>query len=341
MTSLAAYVPVGQGLAAADERLRLGQAESLGAGLKRVSLGQFVLAAKGFFAGEEEFGLAVHESRKAMKRVRALLRLVRFELSDKVFGFENQSLRDIARTVTPIREAAALVEAATLIRDLYGDLLASGTFDEMIVRLVERRDRTEARAIHDPKLVGRLVRDLERAHNRFAAWPTDPDAREVYGLGIRDSYTAIRPGLHSTYTTGRQNMVRAYDSGDAADFHSWRKRVKDLRHQMEFLVPLWPETVVALAGTLNRLGELLGEDHDLAALMELLADQPDLAPNSRERSLFSALANQRRRELQFAAEVLGRRVYAENPVSLTARFGEYWESRSLALGAPVDTVFVY
>jgi CHAD domain-containing protein len=136
-------------------------------------------------------------------------------------------------------------------------------------------------------------------------------------------------------------MVRAYDSGGAAEFHSWRKRVKDLRHQMEFLVPLWPETVVALAGTLNRLGELLGEDHDLAALVGLLADQPDLAPNPRERSLFAALANQRRRELQFAAEVLGRRVYAENPVSLTARFGEYWEARSLALGTPVDTVFVY
>lgn len=341
MTTLAAYVPVGQGLAEADERLRLGQAEPLGAGLKRVALDQFVLAAKGFFAGEGEFGTAVHEARKAIKRVRALLRLVRSELPQKIFDFENQSLRRIARNLAPIREATALTDAAILIRDLYGDLLASGTFDEMVHGLNDRRERIEIRALDDPKLVERVVRDLERAHNRFAAWPTDPDSREAYGLGIRDSYAAIRPGLHATYGRGRKSMVRAYDGGGAADFHSWRMRVKDLRHQMEFLVPLWPETVTALASTLHRLGELLGEEHDLAEAMKLLAEAQEIAPNPRERSLFSALANQRRRELQVAAEVLGRRVYAEQPGSLTARFGEYWESRNLALGTPLDTVFVY
>ena len=36
----------------------------------------------------------------------------------------------------------------------------------------------------------------------------------------------------------------------------------------------------------------------------------------RERSLFSALVTQRRAELQLAAEILGRRIYAENPESL-------------------------
>jgi CHAD domain-containing protein len=341
MTTLAAYVPLAQGLATADQQLRLGQAEPLGAGLKRVTLGQFVHAAKGFFAGEGEFGPAVHEARKALKRVRALLRLVRSELPENICDFENQSLRRVARTLSPIREAAAVTEAAILIRDLYGDMLAPGTFDEMVRGLIDRRDRIEIEALDDPRLVERLIRDLERAHNRFAAWPTDGETREAYGLGIRDSYAAIRPGLHATYRIGRRNMVQAYDGGSAREFHSWRKRVKDLRHQMEFLVPLWPETVTALASTLDRLGDLLGEDHDLAETMELLGEKPEIAPNPRERSLFSALANQRRRELRLAAEVLGRRVYAEKPASLTARFGEYWQGRSLALEASVDTVFVY
>ena len=341
MTTLAAYVPTGRGLGAADEKLRLGHAEPLGVGVKRVSLEQFVLAAAGYLASDRELGAAVHESRRAMKRVRALLRLVRGELPEKIFDFEDRSLRDIARTVAPIREAAAMLEAAWLIRDIYGDLLAPGTFEEMIARLARRRERMDTNALEDPNLVGRLVRDLERAHNRFAAWPTDPEAKAAYGLGIGDSYAAIRPGLHATYSTGRRNMVRAYDSRTARDFHSWRKRVKDLRHQMEFLVPLWPEMISALAGTLDRMGGILGEDHDLAALMDLLADEPGLAPNPRERSLFSALANQRRRELQLAAEVLGRRIFAEKPVALSARYGEYWESRSLALEAPADTVFVY
>lgn len=341
MTSLAAYVPTGQGLGAVDERLRLGPAEPLGMGLKRVSLQQFVIAASGYLKGNGDFGGAVHESRKAMKRVRALLRLVRGELPDKIFNFENRSLRDVAGMVSPIREATAMVEASELIRDIYGDLLAEGTFEGMTANLEMRRDRIENRALEDPKQVGRVVRDLERAHNRFAAWPTDPEAKEAYGMGIRDVYSAIRPGLHTTYQKGRRNMVRAYDTQTPEDFHSWRKRVKDLRHQMEFLVPLWPEMIASVATTLDRLGGILGEDHDLSELMRLLATEPDLAPDPRERSLFAALANQRRRELQMAAEVLGRRVYADKPGSITARFGEYWESRSLALGAPADTIFIY
>jgi CHAD domain-containing protein len=136
-------------------------------------------------------------------------------------------------------------------------------------------------------------------------------------------------------------MVRAYDQPIEQHFHQWRKRAKYLRHQMEFLAPLWPEVVVGTAMTLDRLGLILGEEHDLAELLSLLRDRPDLCPNPRERSLFAALAAQRRSELQTAAEILGRRVYAEKPGSLCHRFAEYWDSRQLANSAPLDTIVVY
>ena len=114
-----------------------------------------------------------------------------------------------------------------------------------------------------------------------------------------------------------------------------------MRHQMEFLAPLWPEVVVGTAMTLERLGNILGEDNDLAELAELLRGRPDLCPDPRERSLLRALANQRRNELQTAAEILGRRIYAERPETLSARFGEYWGARSMAIEGSLDTIVVY
>lgn len=302
---------------------------------------QLELAASGYFDGEAEFGLAVHESRKAIKRTRSLLRLVRGELSERIYDYEDRSLRETGRMVSDVRSAAAVVNAASIIRDLYGDLLAEGTFVEMIHRLSQRRDIIELRALEDPNLVGRVVRNLERAYNRYASWPTDEDAREVYGMGIRDGFEAIEPGLRATYKTGRVEMVRAYEEPTPHHFHQWRKRAKYLRHQLEFLAPLWPEVVVGTAMTLDRLGMILGEDHDLAELLELLRERPDLCPNPRERSLFAALVAQRRSELQTAAEILGRRVYAEKPGSLSHRFGEYWDSRVLANSHPLDTIVVY
>jgi CHAD domain-containing protein len=219
---------------------------------------QLELAAGGFFGGDLTLGGAVHESRKSVKRVRALLRLVRGELPENIYEFENKSLRDTARLLSEIRSADGVLNAALSIQGLYGELLAGGTFADLIERLSRRRDLTELRAVEDPNLVGRVVRGLERAYHRYGSWPTDPEAREVYGVGIRDTYEAVGPGLKATYDSGRHTMVHAYQRGEHGDFHQWRKRVKDMRHQMEFLAPLWPEVVVGTAMTLDRLGNFLG-----------------------------------------------------------------------------------
>lgn len=339
MTALATIEPAGQGLASVDTSLQLGESEPLPEGLKRVTMEQLEVAAEGFFEGEEYFPTAVHESRKAIKRIRALLRLVKGEIPDKIYGFEDRMLRDTARSLQEVRAAVALAEAARLIVALYGDLLAHGVFDELVARLERRRQVIELKTLEDPHLVARVVRNLEKAYHRYSSWPTDPEARRVYGMGIRDSYEAIKPGLSETYQRGRKGMVSAYGSRRPGHFHGWRKRVKDLRHQMEFLAPLWPEVVVGMAVTLHRLGELLGEDHDLAELAVLVATRTDLCPDPRERSLLIALVRQRRWELETAAEVLGRRIYAEKPAALTSRFAEYWDSRRLAIEA--TSVVVY
>jgi CHAD domain-containing protein len=324
-----------------DTDLQLGHDESLAVGIKRVAMGQIEGAASGFFDGEEFFPAAVHELRKSMKRVRSLLRLVRSEIGEKVYRFEDASMRDTARSLAEARQATAIALVAEEVRDLYGDFLAEGTFEEMITRLAQRRDVIHIKTMEDPTLVGGVVHRLEKAYGRYASWPVDPDARHAYGVGIRDDYGAIGPGLTGTYSSGRRRMVAAYSGPSAGNFHRWRKGAKYLRHQMEFLAPLWPEVIVGMAITLERLGTLLGEDHDLADLIGLLRDRPDLCPNPRERSLFLALVGQRRSELRIAAEILGRRVYAEKPASFGSRFGEYWESRQQARTTPLDTLVAY
>jgi CHAD domain-containing protein len=247
-----------------------------------------------------------------------------------VYRFENAWIRDTARFVSDVRASAVLVEGAEEIRDLYGPLLVEGTFDEVVERLRARRDHMQERAMEDPKIVPRVVSNLERARGRYQSWPTDPDARTVYGIGLRHSYQAVGPGVRATHTRGRQEMVAAYREASPASFHRWRKSVKYLQHQLEILTPLWPEVMIGMAITLNRIADLLGQDHDLAELLQLLADRPDICPNPVERSMMSALVAQRRSDLQTASRILGRRIYTESPASLDVRLGAYWESMELA-----------
>lgn len=309
-------------------RLRLG--EPLGAGLKRLGVDEIDLAISGFYDGEEAFREAVHGSRKSIKRIRALLRLIRYEIGEKIYRFENSWMRDTARLLSEVRDSAVVVGAIEDIRDLYGSFLADGTFEETWEKLVLRRDRIEQRAMEDPKVIPRVVVNLERARSRYASWPTDSDAKPAYGMAIRDGFEAVGPGLRATHARGRCEMVAAYKRPTPQHFHLWRKRAKYLKHQMEILTPMWPEVMIGMAITLDRIADLLGQDHDLAALLELLADRPDLCPNPMERSLMSALAQQRRADLQTASRILGRRIYTETPPSLDSRLQAYWEAMEMA-----------
>lgn len=315
--------------------------EPLPVGLKRLTLAEMEFAASGFFDGEGEFGNAVHEARRSTKRIRAVLRLIRFELGPKIFAFEDRWMRDTARVISPVRDATALVESVDVLDRIYGRLLVDGALAGTRERLDIRRRQVEARIMDDPDAVMKVVGNLEKAHGRYSNWPVDPSARHIYGSGIRDEFAAISPGLGHTYRRGRNDMAAAYETGlDAHLFHRWRKSVKYLRHQMEVLTPLWPEVVVGMAVTLERVGELLGQDHDLSVLLAALRDDSGLCPDPVERSLIIALANQRRSDLRTAARVLGRRVFAEKPGSLTGRFGVYWESRDPASVVALEAVAV-
>src|SRR6185369_13889932 len=57
----------------------------------------------------------VHAARKALKRARAALRLMRPALASEVYERENRALRDAARCLSPLRDARSLVVAAALL----------------------------------------------------------------------------------------------------------------------------------------------------------------------------------------------------------------------------------
>ena len=85
-------------------RFKLG--ESIEKGFRRIGLEQIDRATVQI-SGAEDPAKGVHELRKSMKRIRALLRLVRSGLGDTVFKAENARYRDIASGVAGARARPA------------------------------------------------------------------------------------------------------------------------------------------------------------------------------------------------------------------------------------------
>ncbi|MCY4645587.1 MAG: CHAD domain-containing protein [Gammaproteobacteria bacterium] len=250
----------------------------------------------------------VHDARKRFKAIRALLRLAAPRLGP-AFRRENRWYRDAARQLAGVREAQASLETL----DRLGDPEDAALRRELEARYEARRglqfEGTHSLAV--------LVADLEEAGERVAKWPLAGEGFEV-----------IDSGLHATYRRGRRGFRRALRGSSATELHEWRKDVKYHRHHLELLVPLWPDVMTGAAATARRLGDLLGDHHDLHELRALLSRSPGLAGGSRERESVLASAERRSRELEARATAVGGLVYAERPGRFIARMGAYWDTHS-------------
>lgn len=292
-------------------------ATPLPAAIRSVSLFMFDRAIGSLRAGgRADLDAGIHGARKSMKRLRGLVRLVRDEVGYRPYREENVVLRDTARAIGGIRDARVMVDTLRGLRARHADILderALASTEQFLVRRHRRQRDSITRAV----LSGAIV-NLGSARSRFARYPIEE--------AIRDDFSAIAGGLGRVYRRGRRAFGRAGDSLAVEDLHEWRKRVKYLRYQIEALTPVQPRLLGALAAELHQLGELLGDDHDLAVLAETVIDHPEAVVDRRELWLLAALSQERRHQLQRRALSVGGALYGEPAGAFVDRMGAYWEA---------------
>jgi CHAD domain-containing protein len=251
---------------------------------------------------------AVHEARKDMKKLRALLRLARDELGEDVYRRENECFRDAARRLSGVRDA-----------DVMLDTLGSLGRPFPALRDALKAHRRGERSVADAEGVVAVLTD---ARARVDVWPLR-----------RDDFGAMEGGLRRIYRRGRRAIEAVEEQPATEDLHEWRKREKDLWHHLTLFRESWPELLKTTADEAHALSDRLGDDHDLAVLQEWT--QENVGPLVG----FDDAVEERRLELQHDALHLGRRLYAERPGAFVARLRGYWEAWSPAQSeqSPVTT----
>lgn len=249
---------------------------------------------------------AAHGARKCLKRIRALLRLVREPLGNRRFSRENAHYRDAGRALSVLRDGQAVIGAVDALSDRYASSLKGQPFARVKKSLQARRDASVDRA------------SFEALSERLAAHAAELESWRFSHGG----FSALRPGLKETYQRGRRAFEHALSEPSAETLHEWRKQVKYLRHQVAFLEDLWPEMMATHRHELKTLSDLLGDDHDLAVLAGLLPELDGVGDE--DRALLRSLIDRRRLELQTDLPALGRKLYGEKPKRFLARVEDYW-----------------
>jgi CHAD domain-containing protein len=282
---------------------RLKDGEALDEGLVRIAKGRADDALE-HLSGDGG-ATAVHETRKDLKKLRSLLRLLRDDIGKDAFRRENERYREAGRRLSGARDAEVMLETLDALEERHEDGLPDSVagFREHLER---RRGEAEPELEHARTLIACGRESIEDWAAQDGGWKV------------------LEPGIRRSYRRGRRMLRSVRSSQSEEAVHEWRKRSKDLTYQVRIVKEAWPDPLGDLADETHELSDLLGDHHDLAVLRAEAKASPGCFEGSKDRKRLTGLIEKRQDELLSRALELGDRLYAEKPKDFTKRIGTYW-----------------
>ena len=243
----------------------------------------------------------VHEIRKTCKRLRALLRMVQPRLSPDEFRKADRKIRDLAAQLATLRDNRILVETLDKIAQHFDPLLNE-------TALAPVRESLQALHASTSRMAAASAsrRSLQKRLKRLRGILDNIDLEGI-------SRKTIISGMTASYRRGRRAYAALEAVPDTANAHTLRRHAKHLYYLLQFTAD-WNDAALApLVGKFHRLEDELGNDHDIAVLVETLTKQPQLCPDKTRRELLSALAESRRIALLSSALRLAGELYRDRP----------------------------
>ena len=256
-----------------------------------------------------------HEARKAIKKLRGMLRLV--EPKSKRGPNEraiDKELRDAARKLAPFRDSdvmkAALQTAAKS---------SHGLIDEEVAEKIHACiiDSTPVESSVQAVSLALYATDVTSIADRVAA-------SEILTRNLKSLEASYLKTCNRAYA-----LMEKVLAGEASEeeFHEWRKFVKYHFYHTRLLAGIYGKPARKRAKDANELEELLGEHHDLAVLSErILANRKKIKKVCDIDQLLVYLS-ERQDALEEKALKLGKSLFPKEATSAEELFLKYGTAR--------------
>jgi len=302
--------------------LRLKRDAPIAAEIRRLVLQQLEAAISELRAvGDPGSDEAIHDARRRVKKIRAVIRLVRPAL-DKTSRVIDRDLKDVSRMLAPVADGQGIIETLDQIAHRYRKLLPPGAVRSIRAGLRERSARIDREA--NARGIIRMAADALRAERgRVRRWAISGDG-----------FSSIASGLEESYRRARKGMILAWSKPKAHHYHSWRRYVKDHWFHVRLVEENCGNQLLPYQRRLEALDGVLGEYHNLVILREVLAT--DGYASRRETARCLQVVSQYKRLLRHHSETLGVRIYAEKPRRYVRRVKRLWAGAAPAHEARRD-----
>jgi hypothetical protein len=270
--------------------------------------------------GDSERDNSVHTTRRHIKKIRALFRLVRPALDDRYHAV-NRRLRAVNRLLGPIADGQAVVETLARVAQRYDGELPPDALAAIQARLLRRQATANQDAtLNDVLETAAALLRAER--DAVSRWTLD-----------ETGFRAIAPGLRRAVRECRDAMARAVVRPRSAAYHEWRQRAKTHWLHVRLLQARCADALAPDARRLEELDGCLGEYHNCTILREAVISDSSVARE--DAALCLRLIRRYERELRITARTLGGQVYVETSRQFVKRVRRLWRAakcRSTAQG---------
>src|SRR5262245_15139266 len=290
---------------------RLKLKASLALEVRRIALEQIELA-RSALSRRSDHASAVHDARRSLKRLRAMLRLVRPAVGETWFKDGNRQLAELGQRLARRRDLDVMVVTLSKLENGNGGL-AKGVGDRL--RRSVLRSRRQVNGPVAPQANRSLASDLRRAERLFAG-------ERLRSIDLKH----IAAGLQQSYRRARHAFRQAYDCDSDEAFHNWRKTTQAHWRHMQLLGRGWPESIGARAAEAKELSRLLGEDHDLSVLLAFARGKDCSGLSAHDLAALTAACLAAQRQIRDVAKLHGERLFADRPGQLTKRILRYWKA---------------
>ncbi|WP_161601188.1 CHAD domain-containing protein [Neoaquamicrobium microcysteis] len=248
----------------------------------------------------------LHEARKALKKLRALLRLVR-AAEPKSLKVQEHRFRDAARAIAGSREATAAVETLERLIAAHPDRIVDCRLGEIRCHLLARCAQAGA--------------GLDEARGEASALCIE--ARdELRGLAFDEKLSddaVLAEGMERTLRHWKKALEAAGKDGEAEDFHELRKAVKAHWAQLGLLRAFGLRGVGQRREAVEALGERLGELNDIHVMREAVARGTLGPPADLDTRAFDRLLKKEAKALAAAALPQAKKLLQSRPDGLRRR----------------------
>jgi CHAD domain-containing protein len=248
-----------------------------------------------------------------MKRIRAILRMIRDEIGYSSYYRENTFYRDLSRKLSDIRNFKVLSESIKMLQQDLSNTIPQEVFVSLDEELGRQRDMVKGGKAGLSQFLKEVAGEVEMARNRINDFP------------IRhNDFRAFEGGLLRIYSQGKKFLMEAKQDPSPVLLHDLRKRLKYFWYQVEILHPIFPGPMKAYASTLEAIGENLGIYNDLQVLQEFLGES-NIIPDQKIIETLQEACLARQAMLLYNILPLADIAYSEKPAAMVKRLGSYWK----------------